>query len=387
MNYEFPIIRTIDDVLPHIKDREEFIIAEREFGTVINYQVEMPDTFPPIKVSNGSPKMCKERALTNAMRRECRGIIFDKTNKIMSRPFHKFFNINQHIETQMQQIDITQPHSIMEKMDGSMIRPIFVKGELRLATKMGVTAVSEQAEEWLILQSGYYKEWLQTQLQKGITPIFEWVSPLNQIVLAYEQPDLVYLGSRDNITGNYFNQKTTPFTCCPTYGSVKEDLGAYVALKRKAKDCEGVIIRFNDGHMLKAKNDWYVRIHKVLDKCRFDRNIIELILNEELDDVVGMVPVDVSMRMRKLENLFWKAFKQKENRLYGLRIACQQSYGDDRKQIALKLVPTLKDKTDASFIFKMLKEKNIRNLMLEHVQKSVNSNTKWETCSKWLGMS
>ena len=45
MRYKFPQIRTIDDVLPHIKDRPEFIVAEREFGTVINYMVSMADTF------------------------------------------------------------------------------------------------------------------------------------------------------------------------------------------------------------------------------------------------------------------------------------------------------------------------------------------------------
>lgn len=30
MNYYFPEIRTIDDVLPHIEGRDEFIVAERE---------------------------------------------------------------------------------------------------------------------------------------------------------------------------------------------------------------------------------------------------------------------------------------------------------------------------------------------------------------------
>jgi hypothetical protein len=30
MHYEFPMIRHISDVLPHIEGREEFIVAERE---------------------------------------------------------------------------------------------------------------------------------------------------------------------------------------------------------------------------------------------------------------------------------------------------------------------------------------------------------------------
>ena len=34
MHYTFPEIRTINDVLPHIEGREEFIVAEREGYTL-----------------------------------------------------------------------------------------------------------------------------------------------------------------------------------------------------------------------------------------------------------------------------------------------------------------------------------------------------------------
>lgn len=57
MNYEFPVIRTIQDVLPHIEGRDEFVVAERDGYTVINYAVAMEDTFPPVKVAGGSAKI------------------------------------------------------------------------------------------------------------------------------------------------------------------------------------------------------------------------------------------------------------------------------------------------------------------------------------------
>ena len=43
MNYEFPIIRNISDVLPAIHGRDEFVVAEKEGYTVINYNVMMAD--------------------------------------------------------------------------------------------------------------------------------------------------------------------------------------------------------------------------------------------------------------------------------------------------------------------------------------------------------
>ena len=384
MNYQFPMIRHISDVLPHIEGREEFIVAEREGYTVINYVVAMADTFNMYPGGYDGPLSTYD--LGGVMRRECRGLIFDDDGYLMSRPFHKFFNINERDETQAHAVDMTQPHVIMEKMDGSMIRPILVDGYLRLATKMGVTNVAMQAEEWLAAQDPALKDWMRKCVEDSVTPLFEWVSPFNQIVLAYEEADLVYLGTRCNTSGWYMMDASCPFNTVARYGSVEGNISDYVARQRGAEGREGDIIRFADGHMCKIKNDWYVRIHKTVDRIVFDRNIVDLIVNEEVDDVMPMLPVIQANRVRNFEIRFWNAFKQKENRLYGLRIAAQQNYEDDRKRIALEMVPTLENKTDAQFIFRMLDGSDIRELLLDHVRKSISSNTKWDECAKWMGM-
>lgn len=393
MNYDFPEIRTIDDVLPHVQGREEFIVAERDFGTVINYAVSMADTF----------NMTGSDDLGGAIRRECRGLIFDKSGKLVSRPFHKFFNINERDETQSHVVALHMlfDHVIMEKMDGSMIRPLMHEGRLRLGTKMGITDVSNHAETWLSMLNGSpaewdmaqlglhvdpHNDWLRLQITNEVTPLFEWTSPMNQIVLAYEKEDLVYLGSRHNITGEYFFDESAPFTHVPRYGRVKGNLDEYIARQRGAENREGDIIRFADGHMLKLKNDWYVRIHKTIDRIVFDRNIVNLIINEEVDDVVPMLPQMQIDRVREFESRFWRAFQQKENRLRGLRMACHQSYDDDRKQIAIHFVPSLENRADAQFIFCMLDGHDIRELMLQYVEKNINSNVKWDACAEWLGM-
>ena len=376
MRYQFPVIRRISDVLPHIEGRDEFVVAEREGYTVINYVVAMADTF----------NMSDSDDLTGAIRRECRGLIFDRDGNLMSRPFHKFFNVNEREETQTHVVDMSQPHVIMEKMDGSMIRPILVDGYLRLATKMGVTDVAMQAETWLAARDPSMKEWLRQCVHDSVTPIFEWVSPFNQIVLAYEEADLVYLGTRDNATGAYVMDTSCPFNRVRTYGSVEGTMGDYVARQRESEGREGDIIRFADGHMLKVKNDWYVRIHKTMERIMFDRNIVDLIVNEEVDDVMPMLPVVQSNRVRNFEIRFWNAFKVKEDRLLAERDIARQLYEDDRKRIALEFIPTLEDKADAPFIFRMLDGHNIRDLMLDHVRKSISTNTRWDQTALWLGM-
>jgi RNA ligase len=325
--------------------------------------------------------------LGGAIRRECRGLIFDRDGNIMSRPFHKFFNINEREETQAHCVDVSQPHVIMEKMDGSMIRPILVDGHLRLATKMGVTSVAMDAEAWLAAQDRRLKEWLRTMVDLGLTPLFEWVSPFNQIVLAYEAADLVYLGTRDNVTGEYAMDKSCPFNTVPQYGSVADNLADYISRQRGAEGREGDIIRFADGHMVKVKNDWYVRIHKTVDRIVFDRNIVALILNEEMDDVLPMLPKVQADRVREFEHRFAErlhAVVENYERYWNTVVAS----GLDRKRYAQEWMPSIKgnDPFAAAYVFGRFGDRDGRAMILDHIEKSITTNVRWDECAKWMGM-
>src|SRR6478609_139429 len=98
-------IEHINDVLPHIEGRPEFIVAERPGYKVIDYNVAFFDSFD------------------DPMRLECRGIKFDAKGKILARPMHKFFNVGERPDTQPELLDFSKPHIITEKLDGSMIHP------------------------------------------------------------------------------------------------------------------------------------------------------------------------------------------------------------------------------------------------------------------------
>ncbi len=194
MHYKFPEIRTINDVLPHIEGRPEFIVAEREFGTVLNYMVSMADTF----------NMTGPEDLGGAIRRECRGLIFDLDGKIMSRPFHKFFNIGEREETQPHVLDFSLDHTIFTKLDGSMLRPIEVNGNIRWGTKMGFSEVAEFAEKFIFTHRPEYNEFASWCMSQGLTPIFEYMGPYNKVVLDYEE-HMSLLAIRETVSGKYLN--------------------------------------------------------------------------------------------------------------------------------------------------------------------------------------
>ena len=190
MQYKFPVIENIEQVLPAIAEKPEFIVAEREGYKVVNYMVNKADTFPEVTDTN------------SAILRECRGIKFYSDGKIAARPFHKFFNINERAEVSVNNINLVDPHYLMTKLDGSMIHPILLNGNIRWMSKMGITSVSEQVE-YFVQNNTKYVEFAKWCLSESFTPIFEWCSTKQRIVVHYEEDQLILLAVRHMITGEY----------------------------------------------------------------------------------------------------------------------------------------------------------------------------------------
>lgn len=262
MNYKFPYIKTIEDVLPSIHGREEFKVVKRDGYTVIDYVFNMPDTFNDI------------------VRRECRGITFNDNGDIISRPFHKFFNLGEREETLPHNVDFTKEHIVMIKADGSMLRPVLVNGEIVPMTRMGHTDVARQAFNEIDYRS--YEKAFHSYLNDNLTPIYEFVSPNNKIVLEYDRPKLILLAVRNNFTGEYLPIHSQEIGTDLSFAS-----GVHVQehIKTVTDKIEGYVIRFEDGHMLKVKTEEYLRYHRGFDILRFEKDVLQLILNGYDDDV------------------------------------------------------------------------------------------------------
>ena len=338
MNYEFPLIRNISDVLPAIAGRDEFVVAEKEGYTVINYNVMMSDTFD-----------CN-------IRRECRGIIFDTaTGAIIRRPFHKFFNVNEREETQDHAIDLSRPHAILEKLDGSMIAPFIVNGQMIWGTKMGATDVAKPVEEF-IARNPEYITFADEAIDSGWTPIFEWCSRKQRIVLDYFDDQLVLTGLRNMNTGVYALHGNLEAIgqayAIPVVRAFEpqSDMMEFIEHVRYLEDLEGFVVRFSDGHMVKLKCQWYVQIHKAKEAILQDRNIVELILDERLDDVKAHLPQEDRDRLALFEYEINTAIL---DRVYIVDndVTAYREEGVDRKTFALEYAPKF-DPFTRALVFK-----------------------------------
>lgn len=298
----FPYIENISDVLPAIEGYDEFIVVDKGDYTVINYVVSKPDTFGHAEHHTWTklsrpPEDWKDRfTLDNhaKIRRECRGITFcSKTGDILARKYHKFFNIGEREETLPHNIDLSKPHKVLDKLDGSMITPVMLD-KIEWHTKMGATDVAQQVEEF-VARNPHYNEFARIWCNQGVTLIFEWCSRKQQIVLDYAEDQLVLTGARFIKTGAYFTHEGLvtatedwDIPIVDAFGSA-DHINTFVEMTREEKDTEGYVIRFDNGQMLKVKTEWYVQIHKAKEKILQDRHVVGMILDNTLDDVKGFL--------------------------------------------------------------------------------------------------
>jgi len=367
MNYEFPTITNISDVLPAIEGRDEFVVAEKEGYTVINYNVMMADTFD-----------CN-------IRRECRGIIFDsETGEILRRPFHKFFNVNEREETQDHVVDLSRPHVILEKLDGSMIAPFRVDRQTIWGTKMGATDVAKPVEEF-VKNHPVYADFALGLLTGECTPIFEWCSRKQRIVLDYPEDRLILTGIRENVSGEYWTH-TEMREYAEIFGipvvrqfEPQTDMKAFLEYVSGLEDLEGFIVRFDDGHMLKLKCHWYLQIHKAKEAILQDRNIVELILEEHLDDIKAHLPAEDRFELSRFEHLFnIEVYGQAQ--LISNMLEHIREENVDRKTFALEIGPKFDQYTRAT-IFKCWGETDdhkIIDAVKNVIRNNLSKNAKYE---------
>lgn len=295
MKYEFPHIENIREVEQAIGDAPEFFIADRINYFVANYRLYHHDMMP----DPNEPNITEEESNRRKILKECRGMIFDQNGNLISRRFHKFHNLNERPEYNPEAIDLLHPDArILVKEDGSMIAPYMLDGNLKWGTKMGHdTDIAQLATKFVDKDSKYTAFAVHCCVELGVTPIFEFCSRENRVVIDYPKPKMVLLALRGINSGVYLDWD---YTCkiakefdidivqsiqSPKSGNINE----YAAHIKEQEGIEGVIIRLPDGHMVKIKAMYYILLHKTKDQISLEKNVLRAVLEGKLDDILPLV--------------------------------------------------------------------------------------------------
>ena len=218
----------------------------------------------PLRILNYTPRATYDRAWNQATL-TCRGLIVDADDRVVARPFPKFFGP---AEPDAPPVPEGRPMVVTEKLDGSLgIAYHHPDGGIRLATRGSLS--SDQAVE---ATSIWHEKYAHVRFGNGVTPLFEIVYPGNRIVTDYgDMRDLVLLAVIDVHTGADLPPDVIDW---PGPHAPRHDFGSFADLVDHVSSSqesarEGYVVRFDTGPdrphtRLKLKFPAYVVTHRML---------------------------------------------------------------------------------------------------------------------------
>ena len=227
---------------------------------------------------------------------ECRGSIVRETRGgwvFDSRPFDKFFNLHEGHCAYTDDMECT----VVEKLDGSLIRVWWdLDVEAWVASTLGtIEAGSIGGKNFSDMFWEEYPGDFSGCL--GYTHMFELCRPENRIVNDYSDERLFYLGSRHNVTGDYWHDSTIrvprPLEYNPPKG--REALARWVDSDFTGRGTrpEGVVVRDSSGRpVAKVKTSAYRHLHNFaggpIEHCC--KMASQAVWDGCFDDVCGVLP-------------------------------------------------------------------------------------------------
>eukprot|EP01080_Neovahlkampfia_damariscottae_P007264 gene7264-11582_t len=384
----FPHDITLDETMDAIKGSSDFrVFSYKEGFTFIKYQTSDNSTFPDISSAQDEEEKRKFQ-----IRRECRGIGFDNfTKKCVCRRFHKFFNINEKEETNLENIDFSKKFYAVEKIDGCLISPILMKNdEIRYTSMSGFTELSYKMEKFIDYSKKknktQYNEFSEKCLKNGKTPLFEWTDPEEPIIIKHQKPNLILLNIRDIKTGEYTSyEELLELSKKYTIPVVKriENLptNEHLLLKEvyQKKSIEGYVIIFKD-EFYKCKTNFYSCAHGISPNAKFinERAILKSIGLDVIDDVVSTLNFSKQKRyvIHKWRDEIYERIETKANKLKELEKLDKKKLSD----FDVKLIDFYKNSNQN------LTSKQVIKLFIVDVTMNKDFKLEKKNFLKWLGI-
>ena len=237
--------------------------------------------------------------------REARGSIFriDENGKwiCVCRPFDKFFNYG---EPWADEIDWSTA-VVEEKIDGSLMKMWYDKGEWHLSTNGTIDAFKCFQDEGVMSFGVIFEralgrpiEQLSWFLNKEWTYMFELTSPETRVVVPYGD-GVYFLAARDNKTGEYHYE--LPFVYihenkmnlyAPNASTGLRSLEDVIATAQKLDHLhEGFVVCVGYGRRIKVKSPEYLRAAHLAMKGFVEKSdIVEMMKAGVLDDFLAYFP-------------------------------------------------------------------------------------------------
>jgi len=316
---------TLDEALKEVENNRFFKVLSEGDLVKVSYRYNAPSVFD------------------TPLKRELRGITFSrKMGEVLSRPYHKFFNLGEVSETEEERLK-GRRFVAREKLDGTMLHPVLVNGEVKFLTQKAFSnPQTEKGEELLSKNPKLYRA-VKELLSKGYTPIFELISPQFQLVIPYEREELILTELRDNRTGKYLLEEREKELKEMGFKLPQKRVGTLDDLKKeieKAEKIEGFVLKDLSQEepfplFVKLKSPWYHKHHYAFTYLHNipDHKLFNLFLQGKADDLFSSV-LNRELREKKRERLDKIVFLYRD--LLNLSQELSRSYGKPEFETELK---------------------------------------------------
>jgi T4 RnlA family RNA ligase len=268
--------------------------------SIFSYRLAMPTLFTNPIDSKPEIKAHEMRGLT---------FVWNEDGSLYQRYLlmDKFFNLNQSECSAYSLLKDEKIKEITYKEDGSILS--FIKlpnGRIIAKTKASFEADQAIRAQALYEGNTSINIFVNYCLNNNIVPIFEFVSPMNRIVLRYDKTNLVIIKLRDNLTGKYISINDLPKSVVDGNTLVKTfdgfSLDDLIAKCEVDKDYEGYVVTFESGKMIKLKLLDYIALHNLhTEDLHREDAIISLIIEEKIDDILAQLVEGDERRVMILE--------------------------------------------------------------------------------------
>ncbi len=202
----------------------------------------------------------------------------------ISLGFKKFFNWNESPTLAPPPESLIETQAV-EKIDGSLLIVSFYKERMLVRTRGTIDArqmANGDEIDWLVNRYplAFDNEWV----RNGISFLFEWVTPSNQIILRYDQPDIFLVGAVVHNDYSYLTQDALDNVAVKinvrrppvhAFNSVEDML--HVVAEQKGH--EGVCLYYNNGQDIrKIKSLDYLKKHAFKSNCTY-KNVLAVWLS------------------------------------------------------------------------------------------------------------
>ena len=306
-----------------------------------------------------------------------RSVVVNYEGEVISAGFPKFTNWGENPEHFPVPTSLNNCN-VVEKLDGSLLIVSKYKGNYILRTRGTVDAYT--------LSNGYeldiFKEKILSKLHNDVdtwnySVLFEWVSPVNKIVLNYgDEPDWHLVGFVNHINYSMAQQDLLD-AMAEKYGFKRPTTYSFPSVEQLLKDVElwknkeGVCVySHNDQNIHKVKGAWYLALHHMKSELSNIEKVLDVWLERGMPDyqtfynyINTTFDFELAEQCRGMISNICDAKKEVDKIVWGMNlfVNTRLNFLPTRKQQAELTIASYGDTNRAAFIFKLLDGKSLGN--------------------------